>query len=172
MPACGKEEFLKVAQSKGFAVVRMGDTVRDEAVKTGVRIKDPDVGNFADAERRRHGFGIWAQRTIPRISGKLNLIDGIRGNAEVEVFKAAFSTAIRVVAIHASPAIRLKRTMARKRQDDTTNAFDFEARDTRELTWGLGTVIARADHLIVNENGLDDFRRKASTVLEKILLEG
>ncbi len=169
MPACGKEEFLKVAQSRGFAVVRMGDTVREEAVKSRVNIKDPDLGNFADSERRKHGFGIWAQRTIPRISSKLNLIDGIRGYAEVEVYRGAYSTAVRIVAVHASPAIRLERAMKRKRQDDTANEHDFEARDRRELSWGLGTVIALADHLIVNERGLEDFRKEATAVLDKIL---
>jgi len=171
MPACGKEEFLKVAQSKGFAVVRMGDVVREEAAKRGF-MKDPDVGRFADQERKEHGYGIWAERTLPGITDELCLVDGLRGPAEMQVYRAAFPRSVFVVAIHASPAARIQRILKRKRKDDPANESEFRARDKRELSWGLGEVIALADQVIVNEGDLDLFRNQANAFLDKILFEG
>lgn len=172
MPACGKEEFLKLARAKGFAVVRMGDVVRDEAAKAGIPIKDPEVGNFANEERKKHGFDIWAKRTLPRISGGHNLIDGVRGPTELAVYRAAFPSGLIVVAVHSSPGTRMDRMMKRKRKDDPASEAEFRARDARELSWGLGEVIALADHVLVNEADLATFRAQATATLDKITSEG
>ena len=172
MPACGKEEFLKIARSKGFAVVRMGDVVREEAAKAGIPLKDPDVGSFANEERKKHGFDIWAKRTLPRISSEFSLVDGVRGPAELAVYRAAFPRGLCVVAVHSSPAARLLRILKRKRKDDPANEQEFGARDTRELSWGLGEVIALADHLIVNEGDLASYKTQASVTIERILSGG
>src|SRR5437773_942901 len=51
MPGCGKEEALAVAQTLGFSVVRMGDVVREEALRRGLPITDATVGGMANAER-------------------------------------------------------------------------------------------------------------------------
>jgi len=172
MPACGKEEFLKIARDKGFSVVRMGDIVREEASKVGIILTDRAVGSFADEERKKYGYGVWAERTVPRISGELNLIDGIRGLAEVEVFRSSFPGELCVVAIHSSPATRLRRILTRKREDDPANESEFSARDRRELRWGLGEVISLADYIIVNEGRLEAFRENAKDILDKILSGG
>lgn len=172
MPACGKEEFLKIARSKGFAVVRMGDVVREEAAKAGIPAKDPDVGNFANEERKKHGFDIWAKRTLPRISSGLSLVDGVRGPTELDVYRAAFPNGLCVVAVHSSSGTRMRRMMKRKRKDDPANEKEFRARDARELSWGLGDVIALADHVIVNEGDLTAYMTQATATIEKILSEG
>jgi len=172
MPACGKEEFLKIARSKGFAVFRMGDVVREEAAKAGIPLKDPDVGEFADAERKKHGFDIWAKRTLPKISGGLCLVDGVRGPMEAAVYRAALAEGLCVVAIHSSPRTRMGRMMKRKRKDDPTNEEEFRARDARELSWGLGEVIALADYVIVNEWDLSAYKIQATVTIDEILAEG
>ncbi len=169
MPACGKEEFLKVAKSRGFTVVRMGDVVREEAAKAGVELKDPDVGNFAHEERKRHGFDIWAKRTLPKITSDLSLVDGIRGPTELEIYHKAFPRALHVVAVHSSPATRFQRIVKRKRKDDSVNEKDFRDRDERELSWGLGEVIALADSMLVNEGDLSSFRAQAMATIDRIL---
>jgi dephospho-CoA kinase len=172
MPACGKEEFLKLAQSKGFAVVRMGDIVREEAANAGISVRDPDVGNFANEERKKHGFDIWAKRTLPRISSGLSLVDGVRGPAEIAVYRAAFPNGVCVVAVHSSPGTRLRRMMMRRRKDDPANEEEFRKRDARELSWGLGEVIALADHVLVNEGDLTAYRIQATATIEKMISEG
>jgi dephospho-CoA kinase len=168
MPGCGKEEALVVAQALGFSVVRMGDVVREEALRRGLPITDATVGGMANAERQAHGMGIWAERTLPRIQGERVLVDGLRGRTELEIFRGAFGDDLSVVAVHASPKTRYERMLRRRRTDDAGSIEAFRARDLRELSWGLGDVIATADVMLVNEGTLDEFRRQARTSLERL----
>jgi dephospho-CoA kinase len=168
MPGCGKEEALSVAQSLGFSIVRMGDVVREEAVRRNVPITDPSVGRMAHAEREAHGYGIWAERTLPQIRGDRVLVDGLRGRAELDVFRKAFGEDLVVVAVHASTKTRYERMFRRQRKDDAMSLEAVRARDKRELGWGLGEVIAMADVMLVNEGGLDEFRRQARAALERL----
>lgn len=168
MPGAGKEEFVQVAAEMGFSIVRMGDVVRDEARHRGLPITDAAVGGMAHAERQAHGYGIWAARTVPRVRGERVVIDGLRGKAELEVFRKAFGQDLIVLAIHASPATRYERVKQRQRADDAMTPETFRARDERELSWGLGDVIATADLVIVNEDTPEAFRSEARSVLERI----
>jgi len=158
MPGCGKEEVLAVAQQLGFSIVRMGDVVREEAKRRRLPITDAAVGGMAHAERQTHGLGIWAERTLPRIRGDRVLIDGLRGLAELDVFRKAFGEDLLVLAVHASPKTRHKRMVRRHRADDAEGPESLRARDLRELSWGLGDVVATADIVVVNESDLDSFR--------------
>jgi dephospho-CoA kinase len=167
MPGCGKEEVLPVAQDLGFSIVRMGDVVREEARRRGLPITDAAVGGFANEERRTHGLGIWAERTVPRVRGDRILIDGVRGRAEIDVFRKAFGEDLAVLAVHASPKIRYERMMKRRRPDDAVDVEALHARDERELSWGLGGAIARADAVIVNESSLEAFRTAVREALRR-----
>ena len=168
MPGCGKEEFLSVAMARGLTVVRMGDVVRDEARTRGLPVSDDAVGSLAHAERQQHGYGVWAERTLPRLIGERILIEGVRGAAEIEVFRKRFGDRLAVVAIHAAPRLRFERVSKRLRSDDVRSFEAFRVRDRRELGWGLGDVIATADHMIVNEGDLRTFRAAAESVLDAL----
>src|SRR2546422_6151513 len=168
MPGCGKEEVLVVAKNLGFSIVRMGDVVREEAQRRGLPISDATVGGMAHAERESHGYGIWAERTLPRILGDRVLVDGLRGRAELEVFRGALGDDLSVVAVHASPRTRYERMIRRRRTDDAGTIEAFRARDLRELSWGLGDVIATADVMLVNEGTLEEFRRQARAALRRL----
>ena len=169
MPGCGKEEFLKVAGENGFSVVRMGDTVREEGAKHGVGTSDEAIGGFAHAERERHGYGVWAERTLPRVKGERVVIDGLRGSKELEVFRKGLGQGVEVVAVHAAPRVRFERLRQRNRSDAPATWEEFVVRDARELRWGLGDVIATADYMVVNEGDLGAFRARARRVLESVL---
>jgi len=168
MPGCGKEEVLVVAKDLGFSIVRMGDVVREQAQRRGLPITDAAVGGMAHAEREAHGLGIWAERTLPRIHGDHVLVDGLRGRAELEVFRKAFGEELVVIAVHASPQTRHERMLRRKRSDDALTVEAVRARDLRELSWGLGDVIATADVMLVNEGTLEELRRQARAALGRL----
>ncbi len=157
-----------MAEDLGFSIVRMGDVVREEATRRGLPITDAAVGGLATAERTAHGMWIWAERTLPRIHGERVLVDGLRGRAELEVFRKAFGDGLIVIAVHASPRTRYERMMRRRRADDAGSVEAFRERDVRELGWGLGDVIAMADVVVVNEGALEDFRRHARAALERL----
>jgi len=169
MPGCGKEELLQVAASLGLPVLRMGDVVRDEARRRGLPITDLAVGGMANTEREKHGLAVWAERTVPHVTAKLSLIDGVRGTAEVAVFRKAWPRQVAVIAVDASPEVRLERVKRRARPDDAPTLAAFLERDRRELSWGLGEVIAAAEHHLDNEGTLEDFRRRSREMLTKLL---
>ncbi|MEE9236468.1 MAG: AAA family ATPase [Thermoplasmata archaeon] len=168
MPGCGKEEILKMASQAGFAVIRMGDVVREEASRRGISSTDEGIGRMAHRERKIHGPGIWAKRTLERISEERMVIDGIRSFDEIAVFRKSFDDQVLIVAIHASPETRYRRISSRRRRDDILNEEELQVRDRRELKWGLGEVIALAEYILVNEGSLEEFREKAKELLQEI----
>lgn len=168
MPGSGKGVFVETAKKKGFDVVRMGDAVWEHVKKKGLTLNDENVGRVADEERKKVGYGIWAERTLPLIKNEETVVDGIRSIEEVRIFKKHFPNFI-VVSIHSSPGTRFQRIMKRKRVDDTFSKEKFDERDKRELSWGIGEVIALADVMIVNELGADEFKRNIENVLEELV---
>jgi len=168
MPGAGKEEFLKIAKKKEYNIVRMGDVVREQAEKSDLSKENISVGEFADREREEHHEGIWAHRTLPKIWGEKTIIDGIRSSEEVNIFRLELEKDAPIVAIHSSPKTRFERLKDRAREDAPETWEEFNKRDKRELDWGLGRVIARANQMIVNEGTLPDFQRKVEDILDSI----
>lgn len=168
MPGSGKEEFVKIAIEEGIKVVRMGDVVRAEVKSIGLELTDGNIGRIASEEREKHGYGIWAERTVPFVKGDAVLIDGIRGDAELEVFKRVFGEDMTVLGIHTSPKIRYERIKKRKRMDATMTWEAFHERDARELGWGIGNAIALCDHMIVNQGSLRQYREEVRNLLKAL----
>jgi dephospho-CoA kinase len=166
MPGAGKEELVSVAIELGYQVRRMGDVVRAEAAKNNVTAQD--VGKFAHEERKLHGYDIWAKRIVPLVGDGDTIIDGCRGMSEVNVFRHAFGEHVNIVAVHSAPSTRYPRLVSRARSDAPRSREEFDERDQRELSWGLGDTIALADVLIVNEDALKSFRRDAKALLKEL----
>ncbi|MFP4051745.1 MAG: AAA family ATPase [Thermoplasmata archaeon] len=166
MPGAGKEEFLNVARKEGYDIIRMGDVVREHAEQKGISFEDQNLGSFAQDERERHHEGIWADRTLCDITEDKTVIDGVRSREEVSIFKSDLGD-LHIVAIHASPNTRFERLKERGREDAPQTWSEFNDRDNRELDWGLGRVIARADHMIINESSLKDFYSKVRELLKQ-----
>ncbi|MBR5999420.1 MAG: AAA family ATPase [Candidatus Methanomethylophilaceae archaeon] len=167
MPGAGKEEFLNVAIDMGLPFIRMGDLVRELYPKRSEEDKDLTLGQFANIERERHGYNIWAKRALDRMSGSIYLIDGCRSMDEIKAFRG-LSDDVNIVAIHAPPKVRYERLVKRHRDDAPKDVGEFEARDSREIGWGLAEVVALADHLILNDGPLERFRADASSYLRSV----
>ena len=58
--------------------------------------------------------------------------------------------------------------MNRGREDDSQDLDLIKERDKRELSWGLGNVIASADIVISNEGSIEDFQQKIKEIFNKI----
>ncbi len=168
MPGSGKDELIGVARSMGLAVLKMGDLVRDETRRRGLAVTNANVARIASEEREKHGPGIWAQRAVPKLIETRSLVDGCRSDSEVTVFRHHFGDLF-LLAIYASPDTRYDRMASRSRTDDGGNLQEFYDRDRRELKWGIGNAFTLADGMIVNEGSLDEFRRTARSMLERIL---
>ena len=167
MPGTGKEEFLNVAVRMGMPFIRMGDVVRDAYGSRGTGYKDVSVGKFAEEERKRYGYDVWAKRSLEKMYGHVFLVDGCRSMDEVNAFRS-LSEDVTIIAIHSSPEIRYERLVKRNRDDAPSTYGEFDERDEREIGWGLAKIIALADVNISNDSTLEDFRALSESVLERI----
>ena len=165
MPGAGKEEFLLAASDSGIPFLRMGDIVREFHAKRSEEDKDLSVGQLANLDRQRYGFDIWAKRAMEKMYGDIFMIDGCRSMDEVRAYRN-ISDDVNIVGIFASPKTRYDRLVKRGRDDAPSNIEEFQARDTRELGWGLGETMALADFMIINESSLDYFKRDVKKLME------
>ena len=168
MPGSGKEEFLIAARETNWPFIRMGDVVRNEYEDRGILTSDISLGQFAQNEREEHGHHIWAKRAISRFDNQNCIIDGCRGMDEIESFRSN-STELIVIAVHSSPKDRYERLCLRGRTDAPRDWSDFQARDRREISWGLAEVIAQADHMLVNDVDLPSYHSKVKLLMRRLL---
>jgi dephospho-CoA kinase len=171
LPGSGKSVVTRVANRLGIKVIRMGDIIRDEALK-----KDADIGETAIKLREEYGKYVVAHRSVEIINAELKnsdkkddlkfIIEGIRSPAEVEIFKKDFND-FKVITVHSSPNTRFMRLKKRKRSDDSTNYVDFKKRDERELNFGIGNVIATSEYMIVNEGPFWKLKKSIRKILKE-----
>jgi dephospho-CoA kinase len=170
MPGAGKSEAVKVARERGFQVLRMGDAVWDEVRGRGLPLEAEAVGRIASEMRVTHGPDIWAKRTLEAVDKKADIvvIDGIRSDAELMAFRETLGADFLLVLIDCSDDVRIARVTSRGRDDDTVTQEAFLDRDQRELGWGLGDVVAAAEHVIPNEGTVLELRRRVGELLDKL----
>lgn len=167
MPGAGKEEFLMAAQDSGIPFVRMGDIVREFYAKRSEEDRELSTGQFANIERDRYGFDIWAKRAVEKMYGNIFMVDGCRSMDEVRAY-LGITDDVSVIGIFASPETRYARLVKRARDDAPKDIDEFKARDKREMGWGLAETMALADCMIVNESSLEDFRKAVKQLMKEL----
>jgi len=171
MPGAGKATVNEIVRSMGYSVVVMGDEVRRETERRGLKPTPNNLGRIMLKLREEEGPTVMARRCIPKIeaaNSQAVVVDGVRSLNEVTEFREHFPK-FTLIAIHASPETRFQRLFQRKRNDDPRGWKTFVERDLRELSVGLGSAVATADHMIVNEGTKDELKRSIRRVLEAAL---
>ncbi len=170
LPASGKGEFSKIAAGMGVPVVIMGDVIRNAVQESGLDPTDANLGSMANKLRAEHGMDAIARLCIPEIQRQdapLVLIDGIRGDAEVVMFRRIFP-GFTLIRIDSSFQTRLARIRDRGRSDDFESADELRLRDMREIGWGLGNALEDADMHLSNEGSLAAFSVAVHNLLDTI----
>jgi len=170
MPGAGKSVVVRVARERGYDIFVMGDVVREESRRRGLKPNPENIGKIMLELRHEEGPAVISKRSIPKIKHATRdkiIIDGIRSLDEVEEFRNNFSK-FNLVAIHSSPEARFKRLYRRRRSDDPGNWEIYHERDMRELNVGLGNAIAMAEYIIVNEGELEALKKEVRKVLRRI----
>ncbi|MEM3832012.1 MAG: AAA family ATPase [Thermoprotei archaeon] len=173
MPLAGKTEVSKVAERLGLSVISMGEAVRREALKRGIKFDGESIGKFMLKLREEMGPDAVAKlcsETIEEIDGNVVIVEGVRSLYEINYFRSHFGS-VQIVAVHASPKIRFQRGLLRGRHDDPKTLNEFELRDLRELEVGIGSVIALADYMIINEGPLEDTIEMAEKIFIRLITE-
>lgn len=170
LPASGKGEFSKIAAGMGVPVIVMGDMIRNAVKDAGQKPTDANLGAMANRLRAERGMDAIAHLCVPEIqrqTAPLVLIDGIRGDAEVTMFRRIFP-GFTLISIDSSFETRLARIRVRGRSDDFESADRLRSRDLREMGWGLGNALKDADLHLSNEGTLAEFFVAAHNLLETI----
>jgi len=168
MPGAGKATVNEIVRSMGHSVVVMGDEVRRETERRGLKPTPNNLGRIMLKLREEEGPTVMARRCIPKIEeteSEVVVVDGVRSLHEVAELKQRFPN-FTLIAVHASPETRFQRLFQRKRSDDPKGWETFVERDSRELSVGLGNAIATADRMIINEGTKTELERNARRVLE------
>jgi dephospho-CoA kinase len=170
MPGAGKSLVVETAQREGYAVVVMGDVIREETQNRGLELNPKNIGKVMLELRKTGGNSVIADKCIPKIiqqqSSKI-IVDGLRSLHEADTFKMHFPK-FSLMAVHTSPETRFNRLYRRRRSDDPDGWELFHERDARELSVGLGNAIAMAEYLIVNEKSRESTRAKVREVLRRV----
>ena len=158
----GKGEFATVAEKSDVPVVTMGDVIRAACRDRGL---DPAEhhGRVAQDLREEDGPTAIAEASLPHLKTALEtadtvLVDGVRSDVEVEVFEERFGDDFLLVSIEAPFEARGR--------DDVEGGEALAERDERELGFGLGEAMDRADVTVDNTGTLEAFRRRVREVLE------
>ena len=153
MPGSGKTTIATGLKSKGFEVINMGDAVRTEAQKRNLEPTSQNLGKLMLELREKNGAGAIAeliQSQITNSHSDVIIIDGVRSNSEIDVFKKIGT--VKILSTHGSTDTRFKFLQDRNRSDDPKTRDIFDKRDTREISVGISTSIALADESISNNN--------------------
>lgn len=173
MPGSGKTSVSRMLAGMADAPLYvMGDVVRERLQEKGLEASLENLMREAQLIRQElgpEGVAILLSRRLKREGRERVVVDGARGPEELRVLSRV-ADCMRVVAVVASPHTRLRRLLSRGREGDPKSMRELAERDRRELSFGLGTLIALADHTLVNEEGVGELeeqvRRLARVVWE------
>ena len=171
MPGAGKSEIANAFSNVDIPIVVMGDVVREEAKKRGLEPNPENTKSIMLELREIEGMGAIAKHCVEKlleIDSNAIVIEGCRSIDEVDVFDD-YTDNLVIVGVHSSPETRFKRLLDRGRSDAPMDRKQFRERDLRELSVGLGNVIALSDLMIVNEGSLEELQREAKRVVECVL---
>ena len=97
------------------------------------------------------------------------VIEGLRSPKQVdELKKRLWGEKLSVLAVHSSPNLRWEREKKRPRFGEKPYRF-IKMRDRQELSYGLGSLIAMADYIVINDGSLRDFKKTVKDKLIEIL---
>ena len=90
MPGAGKSIVSSLAKDMGIPVINMGDIVREETERRGLKPSITNMLRVADELRQIYGPHAIALLTLKRlheVSACTVVVDGVRSIEEVEYFK-------------------------------------------------------------------------------------
>ena len=172
MPGAGKGVAAYAARQEGLDVLVLGDVIREETERRGLEPTPENVGKVMLDVRRTDGLAGVAKRLVPKIDAATTatvVVEGIRSDDELRELGSHYN--VFTFAIHASPQTRFQRLLSRGRSDDPKDWGTFHERDVRELGVGLGSVIALADAMLINETSITELQADFKAALKKLNLK-
>lgn len=169
LPGSGKSTALEVAMQWG-PVVTMGDVVRAAVRKCGLEITPENLRTMSSHLRQVSGPQAIALECVNQIEGledEIVFVDGLRSLEEVKEFRGHWKFPI--IAIVAQDQDRHRWLRARGREDDSQEEEKIRERDERELSFGIGDVIASADYTIYNLGTIEVLQANSENTIKEVI---
>ena len=170
MPGAGKSEVADAFSNAGYPLIIMGDVIREETQKRGLEANPENTKKVMLDLRKSHGPGAVATYCVDGLCNQesnIIVIEGCRSIAEIDVFDD-YADEVVIVCVHASPKVRFARLQNRNREDAPPTWEIFRERDIREISVGLGGVVALSDIMLINEGTLDSIRNSSKELVAKL----
>jgi dephospho-CoA kinase len=171
MPGSGKSEVAQVYRDAGIPVIVMGDIIREETCKRGLDPNPENTKKIMLELRETDGPGAVAKHCLGlfrSLKTDVVVIEGCRSIAEIDVFDD-YADEVLIVCVHSSPRVRFARIRERNREDAPPTWEVFRERDLREISVGLGGVIALSDIMLINEGTLENLRLESKKLATKMV---
>jgi len=170
LPGSGKTTIAKMLESRGWRIVNMGDYVRREALKRGLKPTRENLSMLARKLRDEIGEDAIAKLCIDDIlsSDRHTVVDGLRSPSELDFFKSRVPSML-LIFVDAPIERRFTLLSSRGRIDDPKCIDDLIARDYEEIKLGILELRGKADYIVVNDGGLEELEEKLEAILRDIL---
>ena len=148
----------------------MGDVIREETRRRGMEANPENTKKVMLELREKHGPGAVAIYCVDGLRNQesdIVVIEGCRSIAEIDVFDD-YADEVLIVSVHTAPKIRFSRLQDRNREDAPSTWEIFRERDIREISVGLGGVIALSDIMLINEGTLNEIRNASKELVAKL----
>ncbi|MGC8587106.1 MAG: AAA family ATPase [Candidatus Micrarchaeia archaeon] len=162
MPGSGKSVTADILGKMGFKIIEMGDLIREEMKRNGIKVTNENMRNFAIDIRKRGGNDIVAKLTAKKIKnlrnrGKIAIV-GVRNADELSYFRRIFKR-FATVEIYAPAKSRYERLEGRGRKDDPKNYNEFKFREKKEGKLGIASAIMSTDYVVLNTGSIADLKK-------------
>jgi dephospho-CoA kinase len=174
MPGAGKSGFASAFHNAGIPIIVMGDVIREETKKRGLDPNPENTKNVMLELREKDGPGAVASFCVDELKGLTTdavVIDGCKSIAEIDVFDD-YADEVVIVCVHTSPRERYTRLRERNRDDAPPSWDIFRERDIREISVGVGGVIALSDIMVINNDTLKEFQHQSAELVKRMVQDG
>jgi dephospho-CoA kinase len=168
-PASGKDTVADFLVFKGFTHISLGDILREEMRKQGIPVDRAHMSVFAADAKKSRGMACLAELAVGKVSDHA-VISGIRGTAEVELFRRRFGANFILLAVDAPLETRFARARKRNRPGDNISFEEFRRIEDHERSAVSGAqevdkVIALADLTVDNSGSMEELVAKLEHLL-------
>jgi len=174
----GKDELVSYLERRcSMRALSAGDVARDIAVRQGVPPTRENLHEISREYIARYGKDFFMNSLIAKIernNWKAVAITGIRTPADVATLKEHFGNDFYLINVEVGdPAVRFERARKRGEARDPRRYEEFLDNDrAEEEMFQLSETSKKADLVIRNDSGLEEFHRRIDETIIRGLLTG
>ena len=169
LPGSGKSTAIEAINDLG-KIITMGDVIRNEAKIRGIDPTGENLGKIANELRDKWGQEIIARKCVELIKtfkSEIIFVDGVRSIIELNVFRKFWKFPL--IATVIDEEIRFKRLYERARSDDPKSIAELRERDKREISFGLNSLVEKAEYKIKNTSSIEELETKTRKIVLEII---